>query len=274
MSNKIICEYCNKEIYKSNKNRHLNSKECRNKQQNLDVKLELKEYKCLYCDKIFNRIDYKNDHESSCSSKDIYYKLTNIINETKKELELKNEMIRQKDEENLFLKSQLQVYRPGINLNSNNHTNITINNSINIDFDDIKKHLDKFNIQVLSDHSSLVSFLMNIFSNKMKLTNDCKQIISYYIKDKLFNDIKCKVFLSNSADQLKDISDKICADGKNNKNLNDTVVKSACLNNILLNSISSDEGIKKKVRSNKPMSIVNEIIKYLKDNGITDIKGV
>jgi len=110
--------------------------------------------------------------------------------------------------------------------------------------------------------------------NVNKLTNECKQIMSYYLNDKLINDIKCKVFLSNSAGQLTEISDKLCEDGKNNKKLNDTIVKSACLNNIILNSISSEKGIKKGVRKNKPIILVNEIIMYLKENGITNIQGV
>ena len=203
MSKKITCEYCNKEIYITHKSRHYNSKACRNKQQNLNIILELKEYKCKYCEMLFNRIDKQNEHEIICTSKDIYYKLTNIINETKKELEQKHKEINIYKEENTFLKSQLQVYRPGINLNNNNSnnntTNIIINNNININFNDIKDNLDKFDIHVLSDHSSLINFLMNIFSNKVKLTNECKQIMSYYLNDKLINDIKCKAFLSNSA---------------------------------------------------------------------------
>jgi hypothetical protein len=281
MLEKIICEYCNKRICKLQIKRHHSTKECRNKQQNLDIILEIKEYKCKHCNKCFNRLDQKNEHESnvSCNSKDIL----SILNEKNQEIILLkdkyDEIIKQKNEENAFLKSQLQTYRPNINSNninnnSNNNTNITINNTININFDDIKHHLDKFNIHILSDHTALIHFIMNIFSNKVKLTNDCKQIMSYYLNDKLINDIKCKVFLSNSAGQLTEISDKLCKDGKHNKNLNDTIVKSACLNNILLNDISSEKGIKKGVRKNKPIILVNEIIKYLKENGITDIQGV
>ena len=275
MSEKIICEYCHKNILKRNISRHQNSSNCRNKQHNQDIKLELKEYKCKYCDKIFNRIDYKNEHESSCSSKDMYYKFQIELEKKNKENELLKETIKQKDDDINYFKSQLQVYKPGINLISNNNTtNVTINNNININFNDIKDHLDKFNIHVLSDHTSLISFIMNIFSNKVKLTNECKQIMSYYLNDKLINDIKCKTFLSNSAGQLTEISDKLCKDGKNNKSLNDTIVKSACINNMLLNDISSELGIKKGVRKNKPIILINEIIKYLKEKGMTDIKGV
>ena len=280
MSKRITCEYCNKAIYITHKARHYNSNACRNKQQNKDIILELKEYRCKHCNKCFNRLDQKNEHENnvSCSSRDILSILELYKGVKEKELELKNEIIKQKNDEILFLKSQLQTYRPNINLNSNsnnnsNNTNITINNTININFDDIKKHLDKFNIHILSDHTALINFIMNIFSNKVKLTNECKQIMSYYLKDKLINDIKCKVFLSNSAGQLTEISEKICKDGKNNKSLSDTIIKSACINNMMLNSMSTEVGVKNGIRKKKPMILVHEIIRYLKENALTEIKG-
>jgi hypothetical protein len=284
MSKKITCEYCNKLIYITHKSRHQNTKECRNKQQNKDILLPLNEYKCKYCDKSFNRLDNKIDHENnkSCNASDIIIKLE--LKE--KELELKNELlkqrdnaIKQKDNDIDYFKNQLQIYRPNIiNANTNYHdnstNNITINNNININFNDIQNHLDKFNIHVLSDQSSLIQFIMPIFENKMKLINECKQIISYHLNDKLINDIKCKIFLSNSAGQLTEISDKICIEGKNNKLLSDTIIKNACINNKLLNSISSEEGIKNGIRKKNPMILVHEIIKYLKENNIIDIKGV
>jgi hypothetical protein len=278
MSATIKCEYCNKNIIKRNVLRHQNSKECRNTQQNKDINIKLKEYKCKYCETIFNRIDKQNTHELICMSKDMYYKFQIELEKKNKELELKNNEINIYKEENLFLKSQLQTYRPNINChvnsNNSNNTNITINNNININFSDIQNHLDKFNIHVLSDRSSLINFIMNVFSNKVKLTNECKQIMSYYLNDKLVNDIKCKTFLSNSAGQLTEISDKICQDGKSNKSLNDTVVKSACLNNILLNNMSTEEGIKNGIRKKNPMILVHEIIRYLKENNLTEIRGV
>jgi hypothetical protein len=283
MTERINCKYCDKNIIKRNILRHQITKECRKKQHDLDIILKLKEHKCKYCNRNFNRLDTKNEHENNkcCDSKDIL-----------SILESKNEIIKQKDRdiitilehkdkeiniykiENTFLKSQLQIQKPGINLNSNNNTNITINNNININFNDIKDHLDKFNIHILSDHTALIHFIMNIFSNKVKLTNECKQIMSYYLNDKLINDIKCKTFLSNSVGQLTEISDKICKEGKNNKSLSDTIVKSACINNMLLNNISSEDGILKGVRKNRPLIMINEIIKFLKDNSLTEIKGV
>ena len=113
---------------------------------------------------------------------------------------------------------------------------------------------------------------MPIFSNKIKLTNECKQIISYYIGDKMINDIKCKAFLCNSGDE--DISDKICHEEMNKNILSDTIIKNACKNKVLLNDISTENGIKKGIRRKNPMFLVNEVIKYLKENNITDIKGV
>ena len=278
MSNKTNCEYCNKLICKSKLNRHHNSNECRNKQQNKDIIIERIDYKCKYCDKSFNRLDKKNEHENnkSCNASDIIIKLELKEKELELIIKQKDETIKQKDNDIDYFKSQLQIYRPNIiNQNNSNVTNnITINNNININFSNIQKHLNKFNIHVLSDQSSLIKFIMPIFENKVKLINECKQIISYYLNDKPINDIKCKVFLSNTANELTDISDKICIEGKNNKLLSDTIVKNACINNKLLNDISCEEGIKNGIRKKNPMILVHEIIKYLKENEIIDIKGV
>ena len=276
---KIKCEYCNKLITKTQLKRHQNTKECRNKQLNKDIILPINEYKCRYCDKSFNRLDNKIDHENnkSCNANDIIMKFNTYKELKEKENEMLKELIKQKDNDIDYFKNQLQIYRPNItatNYHDNSTNNITINNTININFNDIKKHLDKFNIHVLSDQSSLINFIMPIFENKMKLINECKQIISFHLNDKLINDIKCKIFLSNSAGQLTEISDKICIEGKNNKLLSDTIVKNACVNNKLLNEISSEEGIKNGIRKKNPMILVHEIIKYLKENGITDIRGV
>ena len=270
---KVKCEYCNKLITKIQIKRHQNTKLCRNKQQNKDIKLPLNEYNCKFCEISFNRLDNKNEHELNCQFKNMYYKMLNKITEKENELKSKENEINIYKEENSFLKSQLQIYRPNINYIGQN-TNITINNNININFGDIRNHLDKFNIHILSDHTALIGFLMNIFKDKIKLTNECKQIMSYYIKDKMINDIKCKTFLSNSAGELCDISDKICQEELNKNILNDTIIKNACKNNILLNSISTEEGIKNGIRKKNPMLLVHEIIKYLKKNNMTDIKGV
>ena len=271
---KVKCEYCKKITTTLNLKRHQNTKLCRNKQLNVNIVLPVKEYKCKYCDKTFNRLDNRNEHEDnkSCNASDIITKLE-VAKETINKLE---ETIGKNDIEIEYLKSQIQVYRPLITNIGNNieNTNITINNNINLNFSDIRNHLDKFNIHVLSDHSALINFLMPIFQNKIKLTNECKQIISYYIGDKMINDIKCKVFLCNTAGELVDLSDKICHEEINKNILSDTIIKSACKNRILLNNISTEKGIKNGVRKKNPMMLVHEIVKYLKDNNITDIKGV
>ena len=278
MLNKINCEYCNKIICKSKLNRHQNSKECKNKQLNKDVIIPIKEYKCKYCNKKINRLDKQKEHELICDAKELYYKFKNYKDLKEKELVQKDKEINIYKEENIFLKSQLQMYRPINNTNCNNTTNnIIINNTININFGDIQKHLNNFNIHVLSDQSSLINFIMPIFEKKVKLINECKQIMTYYLNDKLINDIKCKIFICNSANELIDISNKICIEGKNNKLISDTIVKNACINNKILNEISTEEGIKNGIRKknkHSAMILVHEIIKYLKENEMTDIKGV
>ena len=97
----------------------------------------------------------------------------------------------------------------------------------------------------------------------------CKQIISYFLNDKPINDIKCKIFLSNTAGQLTEISDKICIEGKNNKLLSDTIVKNACINNKLLNDISTGimNGIRKKEESDDIGTWDNKVFKREWNNG-------
>ena len=275
---KVQCEYCKSLIIKTKLKRHQNTKTCRNKQQNIDIILPLQEYKCKYCDRSFNRIDKKNEHEDnkSCDTSSVIIKFSEILKQKDIEKEIAKEILKQKDIEIEYLKSQIQVYKPTItNIgNNNNIGNITINNNINLNFSEIRNHLDKFNIFTLADNTALINFLMPIFQNKIKLTNECKQIISYYIGDKMINDIKCKAFLSNSAGELVDISDKICHEELNKNILSDTIIKNACKNKILLSDISTEKGMINGIRKKTPLLLVHEIVKYLKDNNITDIKGV
>ena len=65
----------------------------------------------------------------------------------------------------------------------------------------------------------------------------------------MINDIKCKVFLCNTAGELVDLSDKICHEEINKNILSDTIIKNACKNRILLNNISTEKGISSGVRS-------------------------
>ena len=125
---------------------------------------------------------------------------------------------------------------------------------------------------MLADHSLLINFLMDIFHNKIKLTNECKKTITYSIDNKIINDIKCKRFLCNSANELMYIAERIC--NQELKNTNDTVTKKACKNKVLLSNISTEKGVKNGVRTLDMTLFIDQIIKYLKDNNITDIKGV
>ena len=282
MSNKILCEYCNKEIYKSNKKRHLNSKECKEKQTNI---IDIIIHYCKYCNKTFNRNDDKNKHELICNAKDLYHELEqvkmelNLIKKQKdKELEQKDKEINIYKDDVIFLKSQLQIYRPTVNYandysTTNIENNITINN-FNIDFNQIQDHIQNFNIHVLSDHNNIINFLMNIYKSKMKLTNECKKVITYYVNDKLINDKKCKAFLSNCANQLSNKSDIISQESKTDKLLDNNLVKNVCENNIMINRICTEGGIKRGVTTEKITNMVNEVVKILKECGLVDIKGL
>ena len=266
---KIKCEYCNKFICKSKLNRHYNTKLCRNKQQNKDIKLELKEYKCKYCKLSFNRLDNKNDHELNCQFKDIYY-------EFQIELQKKEEEIKIYKEENNFLKSQLQTYRPNINYTNyqdNTVNNIVINN-LNINFNDIQQHLHRFNFDIISNTDMFIKTLLNIFEGKIKLTNECKQVISYYQKDKLINDAKAKIFMCNSSNELYKTVEEICQEAMKKISISDTETKKA--NNLkrLLGDIKSEEGVKGSIRKKGYNEILIEIMRGLKDNGYVEINAV
>jgi predicted RNase H-like nuclease (RuvC/YqgF family) len=271
---KINCEYCNKLISKNQIIRHQNTKQCRNKQQNKDIILPLKEYRCKYCNKSFNRLDKKNEHENnkSCNTTDIIIKLE----QKEKEIELKDEIIKQKNneiniykEENLFIKNQLETFKP--NITNNDNRTIIINN-LNINFSDIQNHLDKFDIKTLSNYDKFINELFKIFEGKIKLINECKQVISYNVNNKYINDIKAKLFLCNASNELYKKVENVC---ENNKiPLNNTEDKKA--NNLkrLLGGILSEDGVKSSIRQKGYNKLLIEIIKYLKENEYMDIQGV
>ena len=277
MTEKINCEYCNKLICKSKLKRHQNSKQCRNKQLNKDIILPLKEYKCKYCNKSFNRLDDKNEHENnmSCNTKDIYNILLCKLTEKEKEIQLKDEIIKQKEEENIFLKSQLQTYRPNVNINQDNSTvnNIVINN-LNVNFSDIQQHLHRFNFDIISNTDMFIKTLLNIFEGKIKLTNECKQVISYYQKDKLINDAKAKIFMCNSSNELYKTVEDICQEAMKKISTKDTPSKKANNLKMLLGGITSEEGVKGSIRKKGYNEILIEIMRGLKDNGYVEIQGV
>tara|TARA_Y100000389_G_scaffold204471_1_gene257224 strand:+ start:1390 stop:2253 length:864 start_codon:yes stop_codon:yes gene_type:complete len=271
MLDQIKCEFCNKNVIKRTLSRHQNSKKCRNKQLNKDIILPLKEYKCKYCDKSFNRLDNKIEHENnkSCNTNDIIIKLE--LKEKENEM-LKNDINIYK-EENIFLKNQLQTYKPNININHDNITNIVINN-LNINFNDIQQHLHKFNIDIISNTDTFIKTLLNIFEGKIKLTNECKQVISYYQKDKLINDAKAKIFMCNSSNELYKTVEEICQEAMKKISISDTETKKA--NNLkrLLGDIKSEEGVKGSIRKKGYNEILIEIMRGLKDNGYVEINGV
>ena len=76
MTEKIICKYCKTVINKTHITRHYNSNKCKDKQQFIDNNIEFIEFKCKYCDKLFNRKDMKDIHEKnvSCDAKIILLK--------------------------------------------------------------------------------------------------------------------------------------------------------------------------------------------------------
>ena len=274
---KINCEYCNKLITKTQLKRHQNSKECKNKQRNKDIIIPISEYKCKYCNKPFNRLDKKNEHENnmSCNSKDLLL----IINETKKENELLKdkyeEIIKQKEEENKFLKSQLQTYRPNINYTNyqDNSNNIVINN-LNINFSDIQQHLHRFNFNIISNTDMFIKTLLNIFEGKIKLTNECKQVISYYQKDKLINDAKAKIFMCNSSNELYKTVEEICKEAMKKISIKETESKKANKLKVLLGGIITEEGVKGSIRKKGYNELLIEIMRGLKENGYVEIQSV
>ena len=175
--------------------------------------------------------------------------------------------------ENIFLKNQLQTYKPNININHDNRTNIVINN-LNINFSDIQQHLHKFNFDIISNTDTFIKTLLNIFDGKIKLTNECKQVISYYQKDKLINDAKAKIFMCNSSNELYKTVEEICQEAMKKISISDTESKKA--NNLkrLLGDIKSEEGVKGSIRKKGYNEILIEIMRGLKDNGYVEINGV
>jgi hypothetical protein len=270
---KINCEYCNKITTKLNLKRHQNTKQCRNKQQNKDIILPLNKYECKYCNKSFNRLDNKIDHENNkkCNANDIIIKLE----QKEKEIQLKDEIIKQKEEENIFLKSQLQTYRPNVNINQDNSTvnNIVINN-LNVNFSDIQQHLHRFNFDIISNTDMFIKTLLNIFEGKIKLTNECKQVISYYQKDKLINDAKAKIFMCNSSNELYKTVEDICQEAMKKISTKDTPSKKANNLKMLLGGITSEDGVKGSIRKKGYNEMLIEIMRGLKDNGYVEIQGV
>ena len=223
MSNKIVCEFCNKLIYKSNLKRHQNSKECKEKQNNTSILLE---YKCKYCDKSFNQLNNKDKHELTCNAKDIYYKLKYELElkeqeflsykeHKEKELENKEHIINKYKEENTEqketitdLRNQLYVLQQ-VSLQPNSTNNIYINN-LNVNFNEIQNHLPNYTINVLSNKMNIIKFILDIFINKLIVVDEKKKILGYFQDNKSINDVKCKNFFKQCANQLLEPNKNLC----------------------------------------------------------------
>ena len=239
----IICEYCNKNINKNHKPRHERSKKCLDNRTN--DKISIVYYSCKYCNKQFDQLSNKNTHENliRCNSKELYYKLQlelknkDIeINDLKKNkdieiIELKKnkdiEIIELKKYNDLILYEQQmnrnyineqkkilvdlrnQIYTLQLNKQEiHNHNNIQIN--ININFNEIKDHLDKYTIETLTNQNDIISYIYDIYKNKLVLLNDKRKIIGYYNNNENIKDIKCKKFLKNCAKQLSEPNYILC----------------------------------------------------------------
>jgi transcriptional regulator with PAS, ATPase and Fis domain len=222
MTDKIICEYCNTLIYKKHKTRHLNSKLCKEKQNN---NINIIEYNCKYCNKIFNRKDDKNKHElnMSCNAKDILHKLelkeqelTSYKENKEKELENKEYIIQKFQEETkeqketiTDLRNQLYVLQQ-YSLQPKNTTNIININNLNVNFSEIQNHLPDYNINILSNKMNIIKFILDIFIHKLIVVDEKKKILGYFQDNKSINDIKCKNFFKQCAHQLLEPNKKLC----------------------------------------------------------------
>lgn len=220
MDCKIICEYCNKEIHKKHKIRHLNSKRCKEMQTNVINNIE---NKCKYCEKRFTQYGNKNTHELICCAKELFHKYE-LLKEQKenkeKELEnkekiyqniidMKNNDINKQDNVIIDLRNQLYVLQK-TTIEPKNIINNTYINNLNINFNEIKNHLDKYTINVLSNKECIIKFILDIFINRLVLVDKKKKIIGYYLDNKNQNDIKCKKFLKSCAHQLIEPNEKLC----------------------------------------------------------------
>jgi transcriptional regulator with PAS, ATPase and Fis domain len=220
MLEKIICEYCNKSVCKLQKKRHLNSKECKEKQNNIINNIE---YNCKYCNKCFNINDTKNKHELICNAKELYHKYE-LLKEQKenKEQELiyykenKEYIIKKFQEETkeqketiTDLRNQLYVLQK-VSLQPNNTTNIVNINNLNVNFNEIKDHLPNYDINILSNKMNIIKFILDIFINKLIVVDKKKKILGYYQENKSVNDIKCKNFFKSCAKQLIEKNNNLC----------------------------------------------------------------
>ena len=230
------CKYCNKQFnLLDNKNTH--EINCKFKDIYNKLQLELKDKDNELKDKDIEIIELKNNKDIELKDKDIE------INDLKKnkDIELKdkdieiNDLKNIKDIEIIELKkyNDLILYEQQMNRNYineqkkilvdlrnqiytlqlnkqeiHNHNNIQIN--ININFNEIKDHLDKYTIETLTNQNDIISYIYDIYKNKLVLLNDKRKIIGYYNNNENIKDNKCRNFLKNCAKQLSEPNDILC----------------------------------------------------------------
>jgi hypothetical protein len=122
---------------------------------------------------------------------------------------MKNNDISKQDEVITDLRNQLYVLQKTAIEPKHITNNVYINN-LNINFNEIQDHLEKYTINVLSNKKSIIDFILGIFINRLVLVDKKKKIIGYYHDNKNQNDIKCKKFLKSCAHQLIEPNNKLC----------------------------------------------------------------
>ena len=251
MENKITCEHCNKQIYKQNLSRHQKSNMCiKQRTDNIIIKV----HKCKFCETSFNRNDKKNEHEIICYAKEIYhkYELTkkelenkdkeliriehekdNKIKEYQNIIDMKNNDIYKQDDVITDLRNQLYVLQK-VSIEPKHETNYITNNNININinFNEIQNHLDKYTINVLANKSSIIGFIVDVFSGKIALVDEKKKTIGYYLDNMNIKDIKCKKFLKSCAEQLIIPNNELCK--THNNIVDDKTMKKANQNKMMI----------------------------------------
>jgi len=204
---KTICEYCDKEISKTNIKKHYLSKICKEKQKDLNIIDIKKEFNCKYCNTTFNRCDVKDKHEKnkSCNANDIIVMLEQEKKEKEKYIELLKEkdikyieLLKQKNDEINYLKKlinkQSNINNTTVTNSGNTITNnIQQNNNyyININHpDDIMAVIDKLDKQCMSDGSKAFGvFLMEyVLKDKIFINDLSRKLMSYKLNGQIIKD--------------------------------------------------------------------------------------
>ena len=219
------CKYCNSRFNRSD-NKKIHEINCQFKDIYYKLQLELKDKDNELKDKDNELkdkdneiIELKNKKDNELKDKD-----NEIIElKNKKDLEimkLKNQYDcisytgRHREahidgQEKIIIDLRNQIYTLQLNKQEiHNHNNIQIN--ININFNEIKDHLDKYTIETLTNQNDIISYIYDIYKNKLVLLNDKRKIIGYYNNNENIKDNKCRNFLKNCAKQLSEPNDILC----------------------------------------------------------------